>query len=355
MAGCVNKDSAQYQSLKNRAGISEFMLESICRDFLEKYNRLPHLDELPNSNSEPHLRGQLSVKENNSAKVSDILENTGKDTIEEAVVEINNQYRDLETTIVPINKEALVDIVHRPTDNNFNEVTPIEQDENVNSYLVLNNALQKLASLYGITFNEVTDAELNSEKWQGLIPDASLVNAFIYDGQIYINLDRGSVDAPIHEMFHMFVGSLRFTNPQLYQSLIESVESFPNYERLISNYPGRTRNDINEEIFVTEVSKYLTGQPSNLAKMDSKTRYEISYNIKRMLDTILMGQDSVKTISDDRLFNLSLKQIAQEVNSAVMVNNFKGTVNVEGSELHRRLNNVKSDLYRNGTLEEICE
>lgn len=354
MAVCINKNSVQYQSLKNRAGIPEFILEAVSRDFMEKYGRLPHLDELPNSNSEPYLRDQLDITKHNSAKVESILEMTGKETVEEAVVDINNQFRDLETTIIPINKEALVDITHRPTENNF-EVTPIQQDVDVNSYLVLNNALHKLASLHGITFNDITDSELNSEKWRNIMPDGSLVNAFIYDGQIYINLDRSSVDAPIHEMFHMFVGSLRFTNPTLYQELVESVQSFPNYEKLVQEYPGRTRNDVNEEILVTEVSKYLTGQPSSLAKMDSKTRYEISYNIKRMLDTILMGQDSVKTISEDRLFNLSLKEIAQEVNSAVMVNNFTGTMNVEGSELHRRLNNVKSDLYKEGTLEEYCD
>lgn len=354
MAVCINKNSAQYQSLKNRAGIPEFILEAVSRDFMEKYGRLPHLDELPNSNSEPHLRNHLGVTEKNSAKITSILEATGKETVEEAVIDINNQYRDLETTIVPINKEALVDIVHRPTDNNF-EVEPITQDENVNSYLVLNNALEKLASMYGITFNDITEAELNSEKWRNIMPDGSIVNAFIYDGQIYINLDRSSVDAPIHEMFHMFVGSLRFTNPSLYQSLIETAQSFSNYEQLALDYQGRTRNDVNEEILVTEVAKYLTGQPSSLARMDSKTRYEISYNIKRMLDTILMGQDSVKTISEDRLFNLSLKEIAREVNSAVMVNNFKGTMNVEGSEIHRKLNNMKSDLYKEGTLEEICD
>lgn len=555
MALCINKNSVQYQSLKNRAGIPEFILEAVSRDFMEKYGRLPHLDELPNSNSEPYLRDQLGVTKHNSAKVESILEMTGKETVEEAVVDINNQFRDLETTIVPINKEALVDIIHRPTDNNFDNWTEEDQilaeaprdnngnllapngrvsnltekqyaqvrtkafknwfgdwinnpsnaskvvDENgeplvvyhytndnlsefsvdfnnyfaqhggtkkaifftldnvkpgtednfltsrkyklslflnirniteyrgtkedlhkkgttyvevinksaeknetngglvfkglddnrktnqtiyvvhnsnqikssefnsgsfnrlnrniydvePNGYFILNNALQKLGELYGIKFNEISDAELNSDKWKGVVPDASLVNAFIYDGQIYINLDRANLDAPIHEMFHIFVGSLRFTNPSLYQALVDSTQSFPNYEQLVQEYPGRTRNDVNEEILVTEVSRYLTGQLSSLAKMDSKTRYEISYNIKRMLDTILMGQDSVKTISEDRLFNLSLKEIAQEVNSAVMVNNFTGTMNVEGSELHRRLNNVKSDLYREGTLEEHCD
>ena len=56
MAICINKNSVQYQSLKNRAGIPEFILEAVSRDFMEKYGRLPHLDELPNSNSEPYLR-----------------------------------------------------------------------------------------------------------------------------------------------------------------------------------------------------------------------------------------------------------------------------------------------------------
>ena len=56
MALCINKNSVQYQSLKNRAGIPEFILEAVSRDYMEKYGRLPHLDELPNSNSEPYLR-----------------------------------------------------------------------------------------------------------------------------------------------------------------------------------------------------------------------------------------------------------------------------------------------------------
>lgn len=354
MALCINKNSAEYQSLKNRAGISEFMLDSICRYFLEEYGRFPHLDEIQNSNSEPYLRKFIKVTKDDSVEIENVLKQTGKENLQDAVISINDEFRDLETVITPITKKALVTIHHKPTDNNF-DVTPVEQDSDVHNYFVLEEALYKLASLYGIKFNTITDAELNSDKWLGLIPDASLVNAFIYNGEIYINLDRDSLDSPIHEMFHMFVGSLRFTNPKLYKSLIDSIQTLPSYNQLVEKYPGRTRNDVNEEILVTEVSKYLTGYPSALQNMDKTTRYEISYNIKRMLDIILMGQDSVKTISEDRLFNLSLKEIAQYVNSSVMVNTFKGTMDVEGSELHRVLNNIKSDLYKNGTLKEYCD
>ena len=572
MLVCINKKSPEYQTLLKRSGIPDSTLEVICRSFMTKYNRLPHLDEITNSNSEPSLRSQLKLGVYNETSISNVLNSTGKQTVEEANIELNNQYRDLEVEVVPLNNDAIIDITHRPTDNNFdnwseedeilsrasrdgsgnllapngkisnltekqyaqvrtkafkewfgdwendpanaskvvdengeplvvyhrsdienlsifdiskakkedkflafayhfgtekaadevdlygsnisskyavflniknefkwtdydqgdfvralkslynNDVISYEEmnkfrdykynksaeerlnlmkslfermnkdgysyinnvedigskswavfnsnqiksatsnsgsfnrfsnniyDPEPNGYLVLNNALQKLAKLYGINFNTVTNAELNSDKWRNIISDPSSVNAFIYNGQIYINLDKASLDAPLHEMMHIFVGSIRFSDPKLYSSLISLAEKFPNYTETAKQFSGRTRNDINEEIFILEISRYLMGYKSVLHNLDNKTKYEISYNIKRLLDTILMGQNSVKTISNDRLFQLSLMQIAQEVNSAVMTNNFHGTINVENSELHRKLNNIKSDLYKQGIL-----
>lgn len=351
MAVCINKNSLMYQTLKQRSGLSEFILESVSRDFLEKYGRLPYLDELPGSDSSGYIKDRMKVRKDGSAKIDNILEFAGTQTVGDAVVSINNTYRDVETTIIPINNDALVNIEKRPSmDADIQErVVP---DENVNSYIVFNNTLEKLANLYGITFNTVTDAELSSEKWRHLMPEQRLVNAFIYDGQIYINMDRASVDAPLHEMLHLFVGSMRFTNPNLYQQLIQSAEQFPNYAKLASQFSGKTRNDINEEIFITEVSKHLTGQKSDLVGVDDKLMYEISYNIHRVLDSVLMGTESSKTITDDRLYSLSLKDIAFELNSAIMTNNMPP---LRDSELHRTLNNMKSELMREGKLEEICD
>ena len=234
----------------------------------------------------------------------------------------------------------------------FNRLSGNIYDVEPNDYLVLNNTLQKLAKLYGINFNTVTDAELNSERWADLMPESRLVNAFIYDGQIYINVDRANLDAPLHEMLHIFVGSMRFTNPNIYQEFIQLAEKFPNYDKLASKFSGKTRNDINEEIFITEISKYLTGQKSALTGVDEKLMYEVSYNVHRVLDSVLMGTDSSKTITDDRLYTLSLKDLASELNSAIMTNNMPP---LRDSELHRTLNNMKSDLMREGKLKEICD
>lgn len=567
MLTCINKNSTEYRTLKDRSGISDSILEAICRDFLDKYDRFPYLDEIIGSNSDPYLRNVLQLDMYNGTSIQNLLSVTGTDTVEDANIVLNDQYRDVEVEITPLNKDAIVEITKRPTEDNFDNWTEEDEilaraprnaegqllapngrisnltekqyaqvrtkafkrwfgdwendpanaskvvDENgeplvvyhgsknswevydksrfkrdqfgrgiyltedksnaenygntreffvnsknpfyagyiwengrksfrpkaagllfnstidkesyvemlqqytnekeaefignqlknadsvvityrnpyivkygeiivsnpnqiksassnsglfsrtndniydpaPNGYLVMTNALNKLASLYGIKFNDITDAELASDKWRNIISDPSSVNAFVYNGQIYINIDRANLDAPIHEMMHLFVGSIRFQNPNLYQHLISLSEQFPNYNKLAREFSGRTRNDINEEIFVQEVSRYLVGLPSNISNIESKLQYEITYNIKRVLDTILMGEDSVKTLSNDRLFNLSLKEIAREIHSSVMTNNFHGTLNVENSALHRKLNNIKSDLQSKGILKEYCD
>ncbi len=350
---CINKKSPEYQALKNKSGIQEFILEAICRDFVDEHQRFPYLDELSDVNSELHLKKRLSINSYGTSNISTILEKSNASDLEEAAINLNNEYRDLEIDITPIQETAFIDIEHRPTDSNF-ETNPVTVDEHPNNYDIFNNALIKLASLYGIKFNAITNAELNSETWNN-VPGVMDANAFIFNGEIYINLDKSSVDAPLHELMHLLIGSMRFSDPNIYQQLVASVENIPDFQKLAQNYQGRTANDIKEEIFVTEVAKHLTGQSSFIDNLDANIRYEILYNTRRLLDSILMGQDSVRTISPKRLFTMSLKNLTKEVNSVIMSNNFKGYVNSEDSELHRRLNNIKSDLLKNNQLEEYCE
>jgi hypothetical protein len=54
------------------------------------------------------------------------------------------------------------------------------------------------------------------------IPEVLSAKAFVHNGKIYINTDRADIDAPIHEMTHMLLGSIRFKNPDLYFDLIEN-------------------------------------------------------------------------------------------------------------------------------------
>jgi len=80
--------------------------------------------------------------------------------------------------------------------------------------------------------------------------------------------------------------------------------------------------------------------------------HEISYNMYRLLDTVMMGGNSVKTIPESVLYNLNMKQVAQIVNSAIAQGRNVGSL--DSSQVSRIMANVKSDLLSKGLLREEC-
>jgi len=133
--------------------------------------------------------------------------------------------------------------------------------------MALRLMLDKFKEKYGIDIKYVDSNEIKDMN----IPNAGIVNAFVYNGDIYVNTDVANVKTSlVHELMHIFLGAVRFTNPELYFSLVSSVEELDYYEEKSLDYPNRTRNDVNEEIFVSEFSKYITGIPSLFNNLDEK-------------------------------------------------------------------------------------
>lgn len=352
MASCVNTNDSEFQTLVKKSGLHSLIVESYAMDTLEKYGRYPHLDELPEADSEPYLREFLKVSDKNSAKINDILEATGSNSLEESVISLNNEYEDVQVRVLPLKEKAIVNIQHMPTETNLDEDTVEFSNTNPNSTIFLNQALEDLKSLYGISIIPVTVAELSSKEWADKVIDAKHSKAFVYEGNIYLNTDVATLDSPVHEMMHLFLGSMRYTNPDLYQQLVSQSEQFKNYEQIGKLYPNRTRMDLNEEVFVSEFSKYLVGEKSELQNMDESTRHEIFYNVNRIMDIVLMGKDSTKTLPKSELINMSLKTIAQKVRSSALNSTFQGTL--DDAAIHRVQANIKSDLMKNNELKEYC-
>ena len=93
----------------------------------------------------------------------------------------------------------------------------------------------------------------------------------------------------------------------------------------------------------------MMGEDSILSELDENTMYEISYNVHRLLDSILMGNYSSNKISSN-IYSLSLKQIAQIVDSAEM----NISKRISDSEINRILQNKKEELIKSNQLKEYC-
>lgn len=350
---CINTKSSEYQSLEKRAGNSALYLQGQCSIYMDKYGRLPYLDEVYGADSSKFLQKELGI-DGRSADIKNILDYTKSDNIEESVIKLNDQFRDQETQILPMNKKALVIQARRPQlsidiDENIKQV-----DTSSSSPIIINNMLEKLSSLYGIKFHEVTNEELFSEEWRDKIENGYLVKGFVYNGEIYINIDNATVDTKIHELMHIFIGAMRFQDSNMYYQLVNSVQNFEDYDYMVSQFHNRTKSDINEEIFVEEVAKYIAGKPSKINELSEKARHEIEYNVNRVLDSALMGSYTVKSMDKKQVGNMTLKQAAKITNSEICENKTAQKIRLENSELHRRLNNLKSELMENGSLTEQC-
>ena len=349
MSSCININSAEFQTLKKKSGISEFQLEVQCKNYLDKYGRFPYLDEL-DGDSTQYLKDQIHIKDNNSAKISDIINYTNSETIEEANIKINDEHKDLEVQITPLNQEALIDIQSLPSEYKIDNDKQFDAS-NVNSRTYLNHIINKFSYLYGIKFKTITTSELANSKIGSQIIDPETKSAFIYNGDIYINTDIASIDDPIHEILHLFLGGMRFKQPKLYFQLIQTAEQFEGYDYLREMYKFKTQQDVNEEIFVKELARKLTGLNSQLDNLDSTILHEIDYNTHRMLDIALKGKYSSKSLGNE-VFNLSLKQLAEILDSSEMKNQFQTSLG--DAQVHRILANRKSELLESKELKQIC-
>lgn len=346
MSSCINKTHPDFKNLQAKSGLSESELNFECSYFQDKYGRFPELDELQNANSRPYLEKQLDIKDG-GAKIDNILNMTGAEDIPSAQVILNDKFRDQEIRLFPLTNEAIVDITKRPVNGIPIGIT--EHNKLSESAPLFANIITKLTDLYGIQLNQITMDDLANTEL-GQIPGVANAKAFIHNGQIYINTDFADKDAPIHEMMHILMGQIRKSDPDLYYSVVQQVSKSP----IMNQYrvPNRTESDIAEEAFVEEFARLATGLDTKLTELPDNIKYELMYNAKRVLDSILMGEVSVNSYSNPVIFNSSLSDMCELVNSKIDERSNLGTLSYDN--IYNMLSNKKSELMEQNELEEIC-
>lgn len=346
---CTIKNSQKGQALQEASGLSETLAYTYITAFEKSHGRFPELDEIPHANSEEYLNKQLDIKQVKDSKYTTtqkLQDLTGATNSYEATVKINQEHPDLEVHLNQIGNAVLVETLHRPSEYLEEEIIPTSVDfdsSRESNSVILRDSLNRLQKYYGIQTEAVTTQELS----EGF----SEAKAFIKDGKIYINTDKATIDSPVHEQLHLFMGSVRFANPQLYYSLVQSVEQIPNFELLAKQFPNRTMSDVQEEIFVHEVANYVTHQPSLLDSIEAPIVDKLLYYINRDIDSILMGKQSVRAISG--IYGKSLLELAEETGSENF--DIDTAATLDDATIHRIMANTKEDLMNKNELIQNCE
>lgn len=344
MIGCINMNLPEIRLLKQQSGLEAETFDYLVRGYMSLHDgNLPTLSELAGVDSSKFIRDDLQLDSNDGINTEDLLEKTNASNVTEAQQSLNRSYPDKTIEVLELNQASLVNIKNRPSqDGELRE--DFEHIDKVNSDHYLNQAVYKLSNLYGININSIDSRNSIFTS----IPQAITAKAFVYNGEIYINTDVATVEDPIHELMHILLGSLKSNNPTMYYNAIQSIQTVPEYKAMTEQFVDRTDSDIAEEIFVQEVAKALSGRPSQIEHLTHEQKYQIERNVYYVLDSILDGDISTTQIPD--VFQYPLKTIANIVQSKSMESTYHRNINLQASINHRKIQNYKSDLLKQGKL-----
>lgn len=384
MALCINHNTVEYKNLKNKTGLTEFQLDNFVSRFLERYGRYPRLVELPASSLESFkkmLKDKLKIKKDFEDEIT-----VPKKTFDKVFGEDFNirdwllQYLDLKIRITE-NKPSKEDtkakesytitIEQIPNFYNLNKVFEVSEDDSTKyNQNLIDEILDNILKYNGKRIIKITDAELNHRSWKGIVDKSRTSKAFIYNGNVYINVDHATIDDKVHELLHLLLGSLDSIDRNMYVKLIDTVyqaalENSGSIEQLLLDYDLNDNGiltDIKEEILVKELAKYLTGQYSLFNKLNDNILEDISTTLKESLDRIFSGTNSTTTIGTDsmfnkdiNIFNMSLFDLAKALNDKVFKLGEEKKSIFEDAFKHRININKLNDLIKSNKLEEDCE
>ena len=371
MLNCSDaKLKPKVEALQKMSGLSDFSIKSQIRHYTQLHNgRLPNLDELDGCDSRPYLKEQYGIVNGKSNKIEAIADKVlgkGKyskkdidSTISAITHKLNNTFTDLILIPHRFGKKLAFEVQRRPTIDYTEPTDKFKLEGNKFDGAVLNSILSKLDDLYGIKVNIFTSGnsallkELRQKTGNSKYSLAG-VNGFIYNGEIYISSKLSEQDAnktKVHELLHLIVGSIKFTNPSVYNNLVNLASSFQEqFQYFVNKEFGKsvdlqtlpTLSDYQEEFIVEELAKYLTDNENSILNKtdDNDLKYQVLYNMNRVLDTAFMGDYSVKSIPPANLYTMTLGDVMDVINSVYVKNsNFKNLV--QQSQQHRILANKK--------------
>ena len=242
--------------------------------------------------------------------------------------------------------------------------------------------IQQIQKLFGnrikVPIKTITDSELEAmhETGDGEIQfngnrDWTMTQqakAFIYNGSIYINVDKGGIESPIHEYMHIICSVMKYDSKysDKYYEWINTVWSNPMYSglrnQIMKKYEATGENgvyyiksgsDLKEELFVEVMSDRFRNTFSRAWDAKNPThKAEILGTVVDILNSVL-ETEIPKDVDASKLGNTSIQTVLRMFNSPLFSQenaNFVETI----IPLNQRLATIKKLLINNGAIDYDC-
>lgn len=253
---------------------------------------------------------------------------------------VNHIKRNLLKNITQFKDIRLVSF-KRYTPTKYNEITATPDNySNINML----DILARKVTRSGVKVNILPTSEI-AKIGEGLTNH----NAFIYEGQIYLNEDLATEDSLIHELSHLLLGDLKVNNPRAYRTLLDQSTELPGFNELRTAYKELSEYDYAEEVLVHNFTDFFLGKlrywgdfSKSIEGISWKSLFQRLFN----LEVPISDSDTVYKIMQDTLSNLVLN------NSSNLLNQLKIKYDNTPVIIDRRVSNIKSKLISNLSINE---
>lgn len=211
----------------------------------------------------------------------------------------------------------------------------------VSDETVFTNLANELANTYGsqIPMEMLTEEEIEQEFGDREDVDQLKQNVgFIIDGNIYLNLTKASLDAPLHEIMHFIAAAMKFSgDPDIrhgYYQLLDwitdwldgKVQSGSEDDAILKQkivdkngaYANRHMSDVKEEILVTLLAREFKNRFSSLwgeSKTISKDRIHAAV---KMTVAKIFNDEKIKDVDFNDLGNAKLLSVLKKFTSQIL-------------------------------------
>lgn len=148
-------------------------------------------------------------------------------------------------------------------------------------------------------------------------------SGFVLDGKIVINLDKATLDTPLHEFGgHIYMNHLKTVDPEAYMTIVEQCLEHPMAEKIAVSYPELDKEGLGEEVFSTlfglvnqeklneqsltawQKIKKLANEAANI-KDFFKGLFQLAFGTRQSFELNLEDSlmDIMHKLGDDLIFN----------------------------------------------------
>jgi hypothetical protein len=175
------------------------------------------------------------------------------------------------------------------------------------------------------------------------------IRAFTSNGEIYINIDKASIEEPLHELLHLVLGTMKAQDPDNYYNIVSSIQGHPLFHEISKLYE-EVNADVLEETFIRLLTKTFR---KNIESEGIFNEVIFDNALKSGISELMDLQEDISEENPIELLNTKVADILFDFGSSI-IENKEGIINKDDSVMMLEVSSTLRNLLKTKNLVQTC-